>query len=76
MMFKNYFQIVIKAIDFSKWTISVSSFKFLFDSDPILVKDYLSKNPINNNHLRFNENLIKTPNNDVPIHINVDAGNP
>ena len=62
---------------FSKGTISVSSFKFLFDSDWTLVKYYLSKYlPINNNYLRVNGNLIRNPNDDAPIHINYDIGNP
>ena len=55
----------------------VSSFKFLFESDSTLVKDYLSKYfPINDNYLRVNENLIRTPNDDAPIHVDFDDSNP
>ena len=61
---------------FSKATISVSPFKFLFESDSNLVKEYLSTLiPFHNNHLRVNENLIRTHNDDAPIHVNFDVGN-
>ena len=61
---------------FSYGTISVSPFKSLFESDSKLVKDYLSTLiPFDNNHLRVNENLIRTHNDDAPIHVNFDVGN-
>ena len=61
---------------FSNGTISISSFKLLFESDSKLVKDYLSTFiPFDNNHLRVNENLIRTHNNDAAIHVNFDVGN-
>ena len=70
-------KLMFKGDRFSKETISISSFKFLFDSDLTSVKDYLSKYfPIDNNHLRVNENLIRTSNDDAPIHVNFCVSNP
>ena len=72
-LFSNFY----KGDQFSKGIILVSSFKFLFESDSTLVKDYLSKYfPINDNYLRVNEILIRTSNDDAPIHVDFDVSNP
>ena len=57
---------------FTNATISVSPFKFLFESDSKLVKEYLSTLiPFDNNHLRVNENLIRNHNDGMQITMTI-----
>ena len=73
---QNLFSNNYKGDQFTNGTLSVSSFKFLFESKSTSVKDYLLKYfPIDNNHLRVNENLIRTHNDDAPTHVNFGIGN-
>ena len=62
---------------FTTGTISVKPFKHFFDSDTRLVQDCLLNSfPIHNGYIRVNENLITTLNDDAPVHVNYDVGNP
>ena len=65
----------------SNGNISFHSLKIFFDQNLISVREYLlnnytNYNDINNIHFKVKQNLIRTTNNNVPIHINFDIGPP
>ena len=62
----------------SNGNISFHSLKILFDQDLTSVGEYLLNNytnyiNINDTHVREKGNLIRIPNDNVPIHINFDV---
>ena len=77
IIFGSYFQIIIKVNDLLREVFRYNPSSIFFDSDTRLVQDYLLNSfTIHNGHIKVNENLMATLNDDAPVHVDYDFENP